>query len=160
VGTTISLYLPIVDGPERREHVPVAPRGDGRILIVDDEAIQLRTGRRVLSRLGYEVEIMDSGMRAFELFRRAAASGHSPFDLVIIDMLLGEALDGLQIIEQIQRLFPAQKVIVASGHAPTEREALAVKKGLTWLTKPYGMDTLAQMVQQVLIEDDRHESTG
>ena len=37
-------------------------------------------------------------------------SGHSPFDLVIIDMLLGEALDGLQIIEQIQRLFPAQKV--------------------------------------------------
>ena len=103
---------------------------------------------------------MDSGMRAFELFRRAAASGQSPFDLVIIDMLLGEALDGLQIIEQIQRLFPAQKVIVASGHAPTEREALAVKKGLAWLTKPYGMDTLAQMVQQVLTEDGRRESTG
>ena len=117
--------------------MPAAPRGDARILIVDDEAIQLRTGRRVLGRLGYQVEIMDSGMRAFELFRHAAASGESPFDLVIIDMLLGEALDGLQIIEQIQRLFPAQKVIVASGHAPTEREELAVKKGLTWLTKPY-----------------------
>ena len=160
VGTTISLYLPIVDGPERREHVPVAPRGDARILIVDDEAIQLRTGRRVLSRLGYDVEIMDSGMRAYELFTRAVPSGQSPFDLVIIDMLLGEALDGLQIIEQIQRLFPAQKVIVASGHAPTEREAAAVRKGLTWLTKPYGMDTLAQMVQQVLMDDGRHESTG
>ena len=37
---------------------------------------------------------------------------------------------------------------------------LAVKKGLTWLTKPYGMDTLAQMVQQVLMDDGRHESTG
>ena len=161
VGIIISLYLFIVDGPERREHVPIAPRGDGRILIVDDEAIQLRTGRRVLSRLGYDVEIMDSGMRAFEVFRSAAGSGHhSPFDLVIIDMLLGEALDGLQIIEQIQRLFPAQKVIVASGHAPTEREALAVKRGLTWLTKPYGMDTLAQMVQQVLMDDGRHESAG
>jgi CheY-like chemotaxis protein len=93
----------------------------------------------VLGRLGYQVEIMDSGMRAFELFRTAAASGQSPFDLVIIDMLLGEALDGLQVIEQIQRLFPAQKVIVASGHAPTAREDLAVKKGLTWLTKPYAM---------------------
>jgi DNA-binding LacI/PurR family transcriptional regulator/signal transduction histidine kinase/ActR/RegA family two-component response regulator len=160
VGTTISLYLPLVDGVERREYLPVVPRGDARILIVDDEKIQLRTGRRVLGRLGYEVEIMDSGMRAFELFRRAAGSGQSPFDLVIIDMLLGEALDGLQIIEQIRRLFPAQKVIVASGHAPTEREALAIKKGLTWLTKPYGMDVLAQTVQRVLMDEGQPEETA
>ena len=70
-----------------------------------------------------------------------------------MDMLLGEVLDGLQIIEQIQRLFPAQKAIVASGHAPTERAELAVRKGLTWLGKPYGMDTLAQTVQRVLRDD-------
>jgi CheY-like chemotaxis protein len=152
-GTTISLYLPLVDGVERREQVLTAPRGDARILIVDDETIQLRTGRRVLVRLGYDVEIMDSGLRAYELFSRAAASGQSPFDLVIMDMLLGEPLDGLQIIEKIQRLFPAQKVIVASGHAPTEREELAVKKGLTWLNKPYGMDTLAQTVHRALRGD-------
>jgi DNA-binding LacI/PurR family transcriptional regulator/signal transduction histidine kinase/ActR/RegA family two-component response regulator len=153
VGTTISLYLPLVDGVERREQVLAAPRGDARILIVDDETIQLRTGRRVLARLGYDVEIMDSGLRAYELFSRAAASGQSPFDLVIMDMLLGESLDGLQIIEKIQQLFPAQKVIVVSGHAPTEREELAVKKGLTWLNKPYGMDTLAQTVERALRDD-------
>ena len=130
-----------------------APRGSARILIVDDEPIQLRTGRRVLVRLGYEVEVMESGLGAYELFSRAAASGQSPFDLVIMDMVLGEALDGLQVIEQIQRLFPAQKVIVVSGHAPTERAELAVKKGLTWLGKPYGMEALAQTVQRVLSGD-------
>ena len=70
-----------------------------------------------------------------------------------MDMVLGEVFDGLQIIEQIQRLFPAQKVIVVSGHAPTERAELAVKRGLTWLGKPYGMDSLAQAVQQVLNGD-------
>ncbi len=90
MGTTISLYFPLVDGLERREPVLAAPRGDARILIVDDEPIQLRTGRRVLVRLGYEVEVMDSGLRAYELFSRAAASGQSPFDLVIMDMVLGE----------------------------------------------------------------------
>ena len=153
VGTTISLYLPLVDGLERRERAPAAPRGSARILIVDDDPMQLRTGRRVLVRLGYEVEAIDSGMRAYELLGRELASGHSPFDLIIMDMLLGEALDGLQIVEQIQRLFPAQKVIVASGHAPTERAELAVKKGLTWLAKPYGMETLAETVQRVLRDD-------
>src|SRR5262245_6145464 len=121
VGTTICLYFPLVDGLERGERVPAAPRGSARIRIVDDEPMQLRTGRRVLVRLGYEVEVIDSGLGAYELFSHALASGQSPFDLVIMDMLLGEALDGLQIIEQIQRLFPAQKVIVVSGHAPTER---------------------------------------
>jgi signal transduction histidine kinase/CheY-like chemotaxis protein len=150
VGTTITLYFPIVDGRERTERAPAAPRGTARILIVDDEPIQLRTGRRVLVRLGYEVEVIDSGLRAYELFSRAAASGQSPFDLVIMDMVLGEVFDGLQIIEQIQRLFPAQKVIVASGHAPTERAELAMKKGLAWLGKPYGMETLAETVQRVL----------
>jgi DNA-binding LacI/PurR family transcriptional regulator/signal transduction histidine kinase/ActR/RegA family two-component response regulator len=154
VGTTITLFFPLVDGLERKEMVPAAPRGNARILIVDDEPIQLRTGRRVLVRLGYQVEIMDSGLGAYELFDRAAASGQSPFDLVIMDMVLGEELDGLQVIEKIHRLFPAQKAIVVSGHAPTERAELAVNKGLTWLAKPYGMETLAETVQSVLRDDD------
>jgi signal transduction histidine kinase/ActR/RegA family two-component response regulator len=151
VGTTISLYLPHVDGGlERRKRVLASPRGDARILIVDDEPIQLRTGRRVLVRLGYQVETMESGLRAYELFSRAAGSGQSPFDLVIMDMVLGEVLDGLQVIERIQRLFPDQKVIVVSGHAPTERAELAVKRGVTWLAKPYEVETLAEVVQGVL----------
>ena len=154
-GTTISLYLPLVDGAARTERVLAAPRGSARILIVDDEPIQLRTGRRVLTSLGYEVEVMESGLGAYELFSRAAVSGQSPFDLIIMDMVMGEALDGLQIIEQIQRLFPAQKVIVASGHAPIERAELALQKDLTWLGKPYGMETLADTVQKVLRDESR-----
>ena len=43
---------------------------------------------------------------------------------------------------------------MVSGHAPTERAELAVKKGLTWLTKPYGMEALAQSVQKVLHGDE------
>jgi DNA-binding LacI/PurR family transcriptional regulator/signal transduction histidine kinase/ActR/RegA family two-component response regulator len=150
VGTTISLYFPLAAGRERGEPVTTAPRGNARILIVDDEPIQLRTGRRVLVRLGYQVETIESGRRAYELFSQAATSGQSPFDLVIMDMVLSEATDGLHVIEQIHRLFPDQKVIVASGHAPTDRADLAVKKGLTWLGKPYGMELLAQTVQRAL----------
>jgi DNA-binding LacI/PurR family transcriptional regulator/signal transduction histidine kinase/ActR/RegA family two-component response regulator len=157
VGTTLSLYFPLVEGVEHNERLPSAPRGTARILLVDDEPIQLRTGRRVLVRLGYQVETLESGLRAYELFSRASAAGQSPFDLVIMDMVLGEALDGLQIIEQIQRLFPSQKVVVVSGHAPTERAERAVKKGLLWLSKPYGMEALADTVQRVLRDDGSEE---
>ena len=154
VGTTISLYFPIVDGVERREPVLTAPRGDARILIVDDEADAAahRTTRAQSPRIpGRGHGERPARLRAVQPVR--LRTGQSPFDLVIMDMLLGEVLDGLQVIEQIQRLFPAQKVIVVSGHAPTERAELAVRKGLTWLSKPYGMDTLAQTVEQALRDD-------
>ena len=154
VGTTFAIYLPQVQETVAREQdLAVAPRGNARILVVDDEPVQLRTCRRSLIRLGYQVETLDSGGRARELFVRAALSGTSPFDLVIIDMILNEELDGLHVFEQIQRLFPAQKAIVVSGHAPTERAELAVKKGLTWLAKPYNMEELAHAVQRVLQDD-------
>ncbi len=65
-------------------------------------------------------------------------------------MVLGEKLDGLQILELIQRLFPAQKAIMASGHAATERTEEAKKKGLPWLTKPYDSDSLVHAVETAL----------
>jgi DNA-binding NtrC family response regulator len=84
------------------------------------------------------------------VFSRAAQTGKSPYDLVIMDMVPGEMLDGLQVFELIQRLFPAQKAIVASGHARSERAELAVNKGLLWLAKPYSVDALARAVERVL----------
>jgi CheY-like chemotaxis protein/two-component sensor histidine kinase len=153
-GSRFSLYLPLAKPhPEAGDQPADATGGHARILVVDDEPMQLRTCRRVLERLGYQVQTMESGVRAYELFNQAAPSGESPFDLVIMDMVLNEMLDGLQIFELIQRLFPAQKAIVASGHAPNERAALAVKKGLVWLAKPYSIEALSRAVERVLQRD-------
>ncbi|HSS40304.1 MAG TPA: response regulator, partial [Polyangia bacterium] len=78
------------------------------------------------------------------------ATRQAPFDLVLVDMLLGEALDGLQVIEQIQSMFPAQKAIIVSGHAPNDRVDKAIKRGLTWLSKPYDLEALASAIAQTL----------
>jgi signal transduction histidine kinase/DNA-binding LacI/PurR family transcriptional regulator/ActR/RegA family two-component response regulator len=150
-GTTFSLYLPLVHVVlQVRERPAVTPHRQAKILVVDDETIQLRTCRRVLVHLGYEVDTMQSGLCACEVFGQAAEAGKSPYDLVILDMVLNEILDGLQVFELIQRLFPAQKAIVASGHAPNERAELAVNRGLIWLAKPYTVEALTQVVERVL----------
>ena len=151
-GTTFTLYFPCSKGLlQTGEYHSIAPRGQARILMVDDEAIQLRTGCRILQHLGYHVDTLESGAQAHARFVRAAASGQSPYDLLILDMILGEDRDGLAIFEEIQRLFPAQKAIVASGHAPTERAELAMRKGLAWLAKPYTHEALAQAVHAALL---------
>jgi signal transduction histidine kinase/ActR/RegA family two-component response regulator len=151
VGTTFTLYFPCAKENARlaEPNTPM-PIGHAKVLIVDDEAIQRRTGYRVLSHLGYQVDTVESGLKAYQMFKQAAVSGHSPYDLVILDMNLYEDRDGLAYCQEIQKLFPAQKAIVTSGHAPSERAELAVKKGLAWLAKPYTTETLANAVQAAL----------
>jgi len=152
-GTTFTLYLPAGAAPQPRPVVKaMAPRGDARLLVIDDDETQLRTYRRVLNQLGYAVETSQSGERACQLFREARASGEPPFDLVLVDMLLGEALDGLQVIETIQAMFPGQKAIIVSGHAPNERADNAIKSGLAWVSKPYDLDTLAAAIADTLAD--------
>jgi DNA-binding LacI/PurR family transcriptional regulator/signal transduction histidine kinase/ActR/RegA family two-component response regulator len=154
-GTRFTLYLPSRAGSARYSETPeLPPRGSARVLVVDDDPVQLRTALRVLGRLGYEVTAVDSGAKAWELFSQAASSREppapSPFELVVMDMILNESEDGLEVFERIQGEFASLRGIIVSGHAPTGRAELAIARGLTWLAKPYTADALARTVQTVL----------
>ncbi len=153
-GTTFTLYFPCIESTAQAGgHASITPHVQAKLLLVDDEAIQLRTGARILRHLGYEVDVLDSGEKAQASFVLAAAKGKSPYDLVLMDMVLGEGRDGLAVIEEIRRLFPQQKAILLSGYAPTERVELAMRRGLTWLTKPCTSEALAKAVHAALSAD-------
>ena len=153
-GPRFSLYFPRaeakIEASTRNTEGP--ERGLATILIVDDEPAQLRTGRRVLRGFGYEIDTMESGAQAYLRFVAAANGKECPYDLVILDMNLNEARDGLELFDEIRRLFPDQRAIVVSGHAPTERAEAAFRKGLAWLAKPYTADALLYAVQDALSE--------
>jgi ActR/RegA family two-component response regulator len=53
-------------------------------------------------------------------------------------------------------MFPKQKAIIVSGHAPNERADNAIKSGLAWLTKPYDIDSLASAIAETLNEPARN----
>jgi DNA-binding LacI/PurR family transcriptional regulator/signal transduction histidine kinase/ActR/RegA family two-component response regulator len=153
VGATFTLYFPSATERARvRLSIPPSSRGEARILVVDDDPTQLRTASRVLTPVGYDVITADTGVAAYGFFAEASIGpgGRSPFDLVVIDMQLSEPDDGLAVFERIRSLFPKQKGLVVSGHAPTERAERALDAGLTWLAKPYVADDLVRAVQGAL----------
>jgi CheY-like chemotaxis protein len=162
-GTTFSLYFPHCTSVALARIISSAPpTGRARVLVVDDEPIQLRTARRVLVHLGYEVETASGRRQALELFRPVSGTSssvptqvESRYDLVILDMILNDGYDGLQISERIRALFPDQRVIIASGHAPTDRTDLAVHQGVPWLVKPYTAESLAKSVRAALRSTSR-----
>lgn len=145
---------------ERRSDGPVAAAVPGRILVVDDDPMQLRTAMRILSRVGFQVMTADSAARAYELIQLGNPQGsavspttnESPFELLILDMVLGDREDGLDVFDRVRESFPLQRGILVSGHSPTERGARAVERGLVWLSKPYTADALVRLVQRTLAE--------
>jgi DNA-binding LacI/PurR family transcriptional regulator/signal transduction histidine kinase/CheY-like chemotaxis protein len=156
-GTTFTLYFPrSAAAPRYFEKVPVLERGAGKLLVLDDDPMQLRTARRILTRAGYSVSTADTGKRARELFEAFETGAldpsvhDSPFDLIIVDMILNEQEDGLEIFEYIRRIFPHQRGVLVSGHAPMERGALALELGMAWLSKPYPAEALLHAVQRTL----------
>jgi len=86
-----------------------------RILVVDDDIVQLDLYKQLLEIAGYQVEI---AITAPQAVRRL---GHAPADLVIMDLRLPNALgesdpqEGLALIRHIRDLGYGTPVIVLSG---------------------------------------------
>jgi len=170
-GSRFTLYFPRQGSslPRRLSTAPVVG-GSARILIVDDDLSQLRTARRVLTRCGYDVTTMASGIQACELFAmearqpplrptptnatsvtpRLPRQGCSSYDLVILDLALNEEDDGLAVYEKIRQLFPTQKGILSSGHAFVDHEEQIRAANLVWLPKPYTVESLTTAIRTAL----------
>ena len=159
-GTTFTLYFPRAAGTlvSSRVRSSPAPLRQARILVVDDELVQLRTSRRILTSLGYAVETCGSGAEALAQIDAAISDGSDlgvtpascPYDLVILDMVLHEDRDGLEILDAIREIVPEQRAIIVSGHAPSERIERALSAGLIWLPKPYTKRELEHTVRRAL----------
>jgi PAS domain S-box-containing protein len=144
-GTTFELYFPITRevAPARAQVSWTDLVGSGeRILVVDDEAQQRAIACKMLRSLGYQPEAVPSGEQALEYVK-----GH-PVDLVVLDMIMDPGMSGRQTYEQIVRLRPGQKAIIASGYAETEdvRAAQVLGAG-EYVKKPYTLEKLGRSVK-------------
>lgn len=151
-GTMFTIYLPSASAGDVAavSDVENLPGGHEKILVVDDEPGQQFLSRRALKKLGYNAETVSSGEDAVALFGVAAQGCKSaPFDLVMMDMIM-KGVDGLSACKTILKLFPKQRILIVSGHAPDNLVAEVKALGLDWLHKPYAATDLARTVRASL----------
>lgn len=120
-GAAFHLFFPALDdGPPipRPQATPSEESPRRTVLIVDDEDIVRRAGRRLLEALGYEVLEADDGDVALDVWEERG----SEIDLVILDMMMPR-LDGCDALAELRRRAPDLKVLMTSGYS--EREVLA-----------------------------------
>ncbi|HEY3499703.1 MAG TPA: response regulator, partial [Polyangiaceae bacterium] len=100
--------------------------------------------------LGHQVDVLNGGASAIETIDRAAASERGGYDLLLLDVMLNEDLDGLELLERIRTTHPEQLAVMVSGQAERIRETRGSVRSVTWLAKPYTAESLADAVEALL----------
>ncbi|MDD2465619.1 MAG: response regulator [Desulfobulbus sp.] len=149
IGTTFTLYFPVTSQSHslqlQETHLEEYLGQGEHILVVDDIAEQRQIASTILTELGYQVSTADSGEEAVRM------ASEQKFDLLLLDMILGEGMDGLDIYRRIIVFAPGQPAIITSGFSSTDRIAEAIQLGVgQYLKKPYMINKLGQAIRDEL----------
>ena len=121
-----------------------------RILLMDDELTVLEFLGLMLKHLHYEVVTCTEGSQAACLYYEAKDSP-SPFDVVILDLVIVSGMGGEQTVKEIKKIDPAAKVIATSGHLDHPVMTSPALFGFdAVLAKPYKMEILKQVIADVI----------
>lgn len=145
VGTSFYLYFPTTrenNGTNRRREIV---GGKEKILVVDDDKVQREVNRKLLDKLGYDVDIVKSGEEALDILRK------HPQDLLILDMIMPDGIDGTETLRRALEINPSQKAIIVSGFAENQRVQEALRLGASeFIRKPLTFKSIALAVRRAL----------
>lgn len=147
----ICLCLPVSVG---HAEDALRARGSEHILVVDDGEEARNEARRMLEQLGYTVTVVENGREALAWAEERARQGKPPPDLMLIDLVLGDVIDGVETFRRARAANPRQKVLLMGGFVETGRVTEALEEGvLRYLRKPLLPDELGRAVREALDQD-------
>ena len=148
-GTVFELYFRVTRDPiaEDTGDVPAAEyQGHGEIiLVVDDEENQREIACGILTKLGYIAEAVSSGEEAIEYMKE------NTVDLIVLDMVMPKGINGRETYQQITKIRPGQKAIIATGYTKTKEVDIAQELGAgKYIKKPYTLEKIGVAVKEEL----------
>jgi CheY-like chemotaxis protein len=143
------VFLPLIQTENQEfetESISHLPKGDAKILLVDDEEYILNLERQILGRLGYEVTSYSSSSEALLAFRRNPEA----FDLVISDVTM-PGITGDKLAIEMMKIRPHIPVILCTGYNENITQEKVFSLGVKgFLLKPIRKKALAEKIAKVL----------
>jgi PAS domain S-box-containing protein len=146
-GTAFTILLPATDCEATSQVCPVTlHHGTGTVLMVDDEEQLVKVYTRVLERIGYKTLTASGGKEAIELVRQYG----SEISLIILDMVMPD-MSGCQTYDEIQKVAPGIKVLLATGLVSDGQAEEMMAHGCNGvIEKPFDAAALSAKVREVM----------
>lgn len=149
LGSTFNVFLPALHGAGVEQAVAtdmVVSRGEGLILVVDDEEMIRQTAQAILEECGYKVILANNGDEGVRLFQER----HREIKAVLLDMVMPKK-SGKEAYLEMKKIDPHLKVLLASGFKQDERVEAVLDLGVQgFVQKPYSIEILSRAIFNVL----------
>ena len=118
-----------------------------KVLLIDDHPLILSALQTVIEGLGEDVEVIgaDSAATARQTLKK-----HEDFDLVLLDLQLGDA-SGFDVLDEFRAAYPALPVVVISASDRTSDVIRSIDQGaMGFVPKRTSTEVLAQALKLVM----------
>ena len=154
-GATFHVWLPAAMGkseapppPSKRE----APRGQGLVLVMDDDETVRRVAGNMLARLGYEPILTNDGAHALTRVRALMAEGQV-LTAALLDLTIRSGEGGRDTVGPLRELLPRLPIVASSGYS--DDPIMANPKKFCFsasLRKPFLLSELSDLLLEVIGE--------
>jgi two-component system cell cycle sensor histidine kinase/response regulator CckA len=157
-GTTFKVYFPRQpDAASAPIPFPTQPgatvRGEGIVLLAEDDRSVRRLVVSELSRRGFTVLDAEDGASALEIFEREK----DRVDVLVTDVVMPR-MNGADLAREAGRIRPGVKILFISGHPERAGTGLDPTGVTNLLMKPFTADTLAARIKELIT--GRNETDG
>lgn len=136
--------------PRNRLDAHMGQRHPLRILLAEDNTINVKVATYMLSSMGYRTDVASNGLEVLQAIARQS------YDVVLMDVQMPE-MDGIQATHHIRELIPSHRqprIVAMTAHAlQGDREWLLQAKMDDYVSKPVRLEELADALLRVVAKD-------
>lgn len=151
-GTTFKVYFPLSTTSDAIKSQPAASsippvKGNGTILLVDDEEALLMIGSALLDAMGYATITACNGREALEIFDQR----RQEIDLVLLDLIMPE-MGGIEAYRELRKVSPDLPIIICSGYSVEGvAEDIDNDSRTSGIQKPYNPEQLREALVRMAV---------
>jgi PAS domain S-box-containing protein len=148
-GTTFRIFLPAVAGDADSVPPPSGGgdwRGEGTVLVIDDEPMVCAVTQRILAVLGFDALVSSDGRQGLAIVRERGDT----LAAVLLDLTMPD-MDGETAFREIRAVRPDLPIVLMSGYNQQEALARFAGKGIAgFLQKPFTITAMRDGLRKVI----------
>ena len=149
-GSEFFFYIPFVadqqKSEEKEKHTTAVqlPNQSSRILLVEDDLVNIKLAKAILKKLGHDIVIVENGQLAVEIL----AEREQDFDLVFMDSRM-PIMDGITATKEIRKLGKNIPIIAMTAGTTEEEKNQYILAGMNdYVAKPVKVSILKKTIKR------------